>query len=173
MNDAMPLFGTARLDVRRLGDADLEAMLTVYGDAEAMRHVGDGQPLDHAGCRRWIAITRDNYARRGYGMFALIDRVRRETIGFCGLVHPGGQPEVELKYAIRRADWGRGYASEVVPALLAWGRDVLKLNRVIATVDDDHAASQAVLLKCGLHHVETREVDDGGPPVRVYAWEPT
>ena len=42
------LFDTPRLQVRRLEDADLGALLAVYGDAAAMRWVGDGRPLDHA-----------------------------------------------------------------------------------------------------------------------------
>lgn len=42
------VFATPRLRGRRLVPADVDALLDVYGDAAAMRWVGDGQPLDSA-----------------------------------------------------------------------------------------------------------------------------
>ena len=65
------LFETERVRVRRLGPADLEAMLAVYGDAEAMRWVDDGQPIGDEEARRWIEVTASNYRTRGYGMSAV------------------------------------------------------------------------------------------------------
>ena len=65
------VFRTKRLTVRRLSSGDVEAMLSVYGDADAMRWVGDGQPLAREGCIKWVEVTLGNYQRRGYGMFAL------------------------------------------------------------------------------------------------------
>lgn len=94
------LFETARLLVRHIEHTDADAMYSVYGDADAMHWVGDGQPLDHNQCEHWIEVTHRNYAVRGYGMFALVERQSQKPVGFCGLVHPGGQTEVEIKYAL-------------------------------------------------------------------------
>jgi len=65
-------------------------MLAVYGDADAMRWVGDGEPITHEACVKWLEVTENNYRVRGYGMFALVNRKTQEVLGFCGLVHPGG-----------------------------------------------------------------------------------
>jgi len=102
------IFETPRLIGRHLVASDANDMFAVYGDAGAMRWVGDGEPLDRDRCVRWIDVTHRNYESRGYGMTALIDRATRDMVGFCGLVHPNGQVEAELKYALRRACWGRG-----------------------------------------------------------------
>ena len=83
-------------------------MLAVYGDAEAMRWVGDGTPLSPEECDRWLVVTAENYAKRGYGMFALVERETGAVVGFCGLVHFGGQAEPEIKYALLRCGLGPG-----------------------------------------------------------------
>ena len=62
---------SARLRVRSWRPDDLPALQAVYGDADAMRWVGDGQPLSAADCERWLAVSQENYRRRGYGMFAI------------------------------------------------------------------------------------------------------
>ena len=140
MTDPAVLIRTERLVLRPMGPADLDAMLAVYGDADAMRWVGDGRPITDAECREWVAKTATNHAERGYGMCALVEREGGEVVGFGGLVHPGGQEQVEIKYALRRDRWGRGLATEAVAALLAHGRDFHGLRRVEATSAPENAS---------------------------------
>lgn len=85
-----PLFVTERLSCRRWFLQDLQALAEVYGDADAMRWVGDGGAITPNECRDWLVVTEKNYQTRGYGMFALEDRTTGAVVGFCGLVHPGG-----------------------------------------------------------------------------------
>lgn len=167
--DLTPLFETTRLRCRRWISADRERLFAVYADAEAMRWVGDGKPITPAECDAWLAVTAANYARRGYGMFALEDRATGEVIGFCGLVHPGDQPEPEIKYALLRSHWGRGLASEAVPALLRHGSTAYGLRRIIATVAPANLASQRVLRKAGLAFARTRRNEDGSS-TQVFEW---
>ena len=114
------------------------------------------QPLTLEQCREWLEVTERNYAQRGYGMFTLEDRSSGGVVGFCGLVHPGGQPEPEVKYAFKRRVWGQGLASEAIPALLAFGHRAFGLARIIATVAPDHGASQRILHKCGATQLADR-----------------
>lgn len=170
--DAPALFETARLRCRRWLATDLDALAEVYGDAEAMRWVGDGEPLSRAGCEEWLEVTARNYRARGYGMFALEDRSSGEVVGFCGLVHPGGQAEAELKYALRRTAWGRGLATEAVTALLSHGAAAHGLQRIIATVAPLNHASQRVLNKAGMRMAAVRRNDDG-TSTHVFEWHPS
>ncbi len=154
------VFETRRLLCRRIVPADALAMLRVYGDTEAMRWVGDGNVLNRAQCHDWIAITQRNYTEKGYGMFALECRASGTVIGFCGIVHPRGQPEAEIKYALHRDHWGRGLATEAVQAPLAAALP-LGIRHAIATVAPENLPSQAVLLKAGMARGEIRVNDDG------------
>jgi [ribosomal protein S5]-alanine N-acetyltransferase len=167
----MIIFETPRLLARHIELADADAMHAVYGDADVVRWVGDGQPLDHAQCEHWVEVTHRNYAARGYGMFALLERESRRVIGFCGLVHPGGQVEAEIKYALRRELWGFGFATEAVAALLSYGSLVLGIHHVIATTAPENTASHRVLLKAGMHRGELKGNDDGSF-TQLFSWHP-
>ena len=156
-----PEFETKRLLVRRWRDSDLPVLLAVYGDVEAMRWVGDGRAITQEECVQWLAVTRSNYERRGYGMFAIEERSSHGVVGFCGIVHPGGQPEPEIKYALLRSHWGRGLATEAVSGLIAYGASTHKLPFIIATTAPQNTASHRVLLKAGMQQGELRANDDG------------
>jgi [ribosomal protein S5]-alanine N-acetyltransferase len=164
------VFETPRLMARRIELADAAVMHKVYGDAEAMRWVGDGKPLDLAQCEHWVEVTHRNYAARGYGMFALVSRESGSIIGFCGLVHPGGQAEAEIKYALGREFWGQGFASEAAAAMLAAGHSRFGLDSVIATTAPENIASHRVLLKAGMQRGPVRLNDDGSE-TQLFAWQ--
>jgi RimJ/RimL family protein N-acetyltransferase len=163
------IFETARLIVRHLAAEDVDALHAVYGDAEAMKWVGDGRPLTREQCVKWIDVTEHNYAARGYGMSALVLRASGEVIGFCGLVHPGGQETAELKYALRHEHWGQGLASEAAAAMIAYGAGAWRLTEIMATADPEHAASHRILLKVGMTRGEPRKHDDGSV-TEVFSW---
>ncbi|MBC8064462.1 MAG: GNAT family N-acetyltransferase [Chlorobia bacterium] len=156
----MVLFETNRLLARRLTKGDVESMFAVYGDHETVRYVGDSVPLDRDGCRRWLTVTDRNFAQRGYGMFAIVDRESKETIGFAGIVHPGQSNEPEVKYAFRKDKWGKGYATEILKGLVAYAQYSLGLPRLVATVFPENAGSKSVLGKAGFIHSEDRCDED-------------
>lgn len=144
------VFSTERLIVRQWRDSDLATLFAVYGDADAMRWVGDGKPITLEQCVKWLEITRWNYENRGYGMFAVEQKSFPGVIGFCGIVHPDGQAEPEIKYAYLRSLWGRGFATEAAAGLIEYGAAVHGLDYIIATTAPDNEASHKVLLKAGM-----------------------
>ena len=163
------IFQSERLVCRRWSPEDFEPLLAVYSDPDAMQWVGDGQPITRAECEEWFKVTEANYNKRGYGMFTLVGRDSGAVIGFAGLVHPGGQPEPEVKYALLRAHWGVGLASEAVPQLLAYGAAHHGLRHIIATVAPGNLASQRVLVKAGMASASHRSNQDGSTTL-VFAW---
>ena len=167
--DGRVIFETPRLIARHLVAADADAMFAVYGDAGAMRWVGDGKPLERERCVRWIDVTHRNYERYGYGMTALLDRATHDVAGFIGLVHPNGQREAEIKYALRRDYWGRGLASEAATGMLGYAAAVLGLDHVIATAAPEHVISHRVLSKAGLQRDGVRRNADGSQ-TQMFAW---
>ena len=165
------LFVTSRLCCRRWRESDLETIYAVYADPVGARWVDDGQPITHEESRGWLTVTARNYARRGYGMFALDELATGRTVGFCGLVHPDDQEDVEIKYAFLQSVWGQGLASEMVPALVAFGASTFSFAKVIATVAPENVASQRVLGKSGFTLTEVRE-DDDATQTLCFEWEP-
>ena len=151
---------TLRFDIREWHLSDLDDLYAIYGDEETNRYVDDGAPLSRELCEKWIGVTRDNYQTRGYGMYAIVERDTGDMVGCCGIVHPHNRVEPEIKYAIRRDHWGMGIASEVVPAVVSYGFETLKLPRIVATVDPANTASIRVLEKTGMVYGETIRNDD-------------
>jgi RimJ/RimL family protein N-acetyltransferase len=134
-----------------------------------MQWVGDGRAITHEECVQWLSVTQANYQKRGYGMFAIEERSSPGVIGFCGIMHPGGQPEPEVKYALLRSHWGRGFATEAVMGLIAYGVATHDLAFLIATAAPENAASHKVLLKAGMRRAELR-ANEGGSKTQVFHW---
>lgn len=162
------VFESDRLLCRHLLLEDLPALYEVYSDPLAMRWVGDGLPITEAQCEEWYEVTQSNYSKYGYGMCALVERSTGKVVGFCGLVHPSGLAEAEIKYALLQSHWGQGLASEAVPELLAYGASEHGLNRVIATVAPENFASRRVLEKVGM--ILFGERQHSGGITLVYEW---
>lgn len=162
----MELFSTSRLVVRHVELEDVPALHSIYGDEETVRFVGDSEPLSREDCERWVEVCAKNYRTRGYGLNMVVDRNSGEAIGGCGIVHPDGRIDPEIKYALRRDRWGQGLASELVPAMLFHGLETLMLAQIFATVDPMNSASIKVLERSGMSHLRDEFNDDGS----ITAW---
>ena len=96
------------------------------------------------------------------------------VVGFCGIVHLGGQFEAECKYAYLRQFWGHGIASEALAGLSGYGVKPHGLRRMIATTAPQNIASHRVLLKSGMARSELRNnEDDSFTQVFEYTAMPT
>lgn len=130
--------------------------------------LSNASPTEHRGNRRAGCFQ---HRLRGYGMSTLVERASGEVVGFCGLVHPGGQPEAEIKYALKRRYWGLGLATEAVRAMLDYGASARGLRRIIATTGPENVASQKMLVKAGMTRENLRRNDDGSF-TQMFAWQP-
>lgn len=158
-----PTIETARLTLRPLSDADLDAWLDFVGDFEAIRLTHRPDPLlDRVeasnALQQWIAAYDEPI-----GMYAAVVRESLETAGFVGIIPrelPWGT-ELELGWLLRPAFWGRGYATEAA-------REVRPLapGRVIALIRVENDASANVARKLGMS-IE-QEIDYRG--FRTHVW---
>jgi [ribosomal protein S5]-alanine N-acetyltransferase len=164
------IFETERLLARHLELDDSDDLYTITSDAELMRYMGDGQPLSRELTEKWIRVSINNYATKGYGCSAVIDKWDGAFIGFCGLVrseHAEPPDDAELIYALRKPYWGHGLATEVATAMLAYGKQSCGLKRIIATIDPANTASIQVANKIGFQFAET-VLDSDGLPTYIY-----
>lgn len=158
---------TPRTVIRKISEADFDDMLSVYGDLELMRYVGDSTAISEEDCRRWIPITFANYQKRGYGLFKITSPANGECMGFVGLTHPGDIPDPEIKYVLKKEHWGQGLAQEVIRVVTEAGLSQFGLKRIIATIDPDNAASMHLIQKCGYVRVDD-VIDEEGSITAVF-----
>jgi [ribosomal protein S5]-alanine N-acetyltransferase len=158
---------TERLLVRPfVPEADTDAMLAVYGDAEVMRYIPGG-PLGADEVRATLEQHARAHLTRGFSSWALLDRTSGRVIGDVGFGIFAPTGDVELGYTLARDRWGCGYATEAAEAALAAGLEHLDAPRIVAVVDVDNAASRRVAERIGMAAVETIEAH--GRPHVVFA----
>jgi RimJ/RimL family protein N-acetyltransferase len=143
---------TERLWLRRMRAGDVDDLLRVLGDGEAMRFYA--QPFARADVGRWIDWNLRNYADHGHGLWALVLKEDGGTIGDCGVTwqRVGYQSSLELEagWHLRRDLWNRGLATEAAIRVRDHARDALGRERLIAIIDQGNLASQAVARKLGM-----------------------
>ena len=159
---------TARLRLRPLRAGDLDELSVLLGDAEALAHWG--APLDREGARRWIERNLARYENDGFGRCAVLLRATGELVGDCGLAPATveGVPEVELGWIVRRAHWGRGFATEAGGAWRDHAFDALGRDRIVSMIGPGNVASRRVAERLG-GRVE-RTAMWGGSRMLMYAY---
>ena len=86
---------------------------------------------------------------------------------FCKYLPEFG--ETDIGYRFVRHCWGQGLATESALPLMAYGREVLGLERIVGLVDPENVASARVLVKLGLAFEGKRFIPEIGSDMDVYA----
>jgi RimJ/RimL family protein N-acetyltransferase len=150
------------LVLRPFTEADAENLLALESDPEVLRYVWRKPLADAEAYRQFILSTLLPWYDRSdaYGTWAVLEKASQEFVG-VGTLKPAIESrravemgyragEVELGYGLRRAFWGRGYATEMARALVRRAFGELGATAVVAAVSIGNAASIRVLEKAGL-----------------------
>ena len=144
------------------------------GDPEVMRFLGPVRSPAEIAAEVLPRLMACHPRHPGFGYWAARIRDSGELAGWFGLrpVTPGsgsiddwpeapaGEAAVAaLGYRLRRAAWGRGYATEGARALVRHAFSELGVSRVVATTMTVNTGSRRVLEKTGLRHVRTLHLD--------------
>jgi RimJ/RimL family protein N-acetyltransferase len=138
---------TERLLLRPAWEEDADALFRAIGDERIVRNLATAPwpylPEHAAG---WVSAQRP--AHRPASLIFLRTGPEPVLIGGIG-IHDTPDGEIELGYWIARPHWGHGFASEAGRAVLAFARDALRVERIVAGHFLDNPASGSVLRKLG------------------------
>lgn len=143
---------TERLILRQFDEADAEAFYAFNSDPEVMRYTGE-PPCESVEVARSMLRAYPDYAKHGYGRWAVVYKPDDRVIGFNGLKYLEDLKEVDLGYRLLPAYWGLGIATESSLAVVKWGFETLGLDEIIGLVLPQNGGSVRVLEKCGMSHV--------------------
>jgi RimJ/RimL family protein N-acetyltransferase len=148
---------TSRLTLRRFTEADEDNLVELNSDPQVMRFIGGGEPTSREEVRnRILPILLDYYERfEGFGFWAAEETSTGRFLGWFHFRPHKNDGEIELGYRLRRAAWGKGYATEGSRALIRKGFTELGVERVVAETMAVNVGSRRVMEKAGLTLVRT------------------
>lgn len=153
---------TGRLRLRQFTMADADNLFDLDSDPEVMRFLTGGVSTPHDVIQQAIlpVFLRSYEHYAGFGVWAAFEKVSGDFLGWFSFRPPeeANPGNVELGYRLRRAAWGRGYATEGALALIHKGFTELGVQRVFATTYQDNLASRRVMEKAGLRLVRTYRI---------------
>lgn len=143
---------TQRMTLRQLSSADVLPMAQVLSNPEVMRYSVRGI-LSESATAEFIDWSLQSCSLHGFGPWAVVEKASGVLMGFCALNQESvdGAEEVEIGYRLAPQFWGRGMATEIVRATLAYGFEHLGLRSIIAIVQPANVASVRVIQKVGFN----------------------
>lgn len=110
-------------------------------------------PYDEARARNWI----NDRDAEGTNLL-VVNRATHVAIGLVILNRPPGPDgeanELRIGYLLAEHAWGKGFASELLTGLVAWGENEPGIGSLAGGVARDNAASRRVLEKAGFEVAE-------------------
>lgn len=145
---------TERLFLDFYAEKDKADFIELFTDEAVMKHVGNGVLRSEEDEAFWKKLFEKLYPEN-FKIWAVFAKADSRYVGHAGIYPRRARKEDwEFVYFLRRDAWGKGFATEIARAIIEFGFGELKLPKIYATVDDDHAASIRVLEKAGMKFSE-------------------
>ena len=166
---------SARLNLRRFRESDLEPFHTYRSDPDVGKYQGwSALTLDEA---RQFIETQDEHMPGALGVGAQIAielKASGEMVGDVFLNTPADEPDhAQFGYTLGREHQGKGVATEAVETLLDYVFGPLDKHRATALTFADNARSVALLERIGMrreaHHLQSSRLDGAWVDDYVYA----
>jgi len=154
---------TDRLCLRTPNPQDAEALYDLFADVEVMRGLGKEPVSALEEARAMIEVGIGGWRTDGLGPFILETAAsERQVVGQAGLMifdtrgwtpstwaRAGSHAQPELGWALIRAHWGHGYATEAAAAIRSWAYEFRAINRLVSLISPDNMRSQRVAERLG------------------------
>ena len=131
---------TERLILRCFKEEDWSDLHQLYSDPLCTEYT-IARALTKGESWRTMATMIGHWQIRGYGPYALEDKTTGKVMGPVGLWYPNDWPEPEIKWALSRAYWGLGYASEAARQVKKIAAEYLPEISLISLIYPDNQPS--------------------------------
>lgn len=139
----------------------------MWADPGVTRFIG-GRPSTRQQTWSRLLTYIGHWDALGYGYWAIEEKATGAFIGEIGFadfkrdIDPSMQNVPEIGFALRSLVHGRGYGTEAVNAVVAWGDEYLPSSRTVALVSGENLPSLRILERCG-YDVFDRGEFNGSP----------
>lgn len=165
----MKVLETERLILRWLTIDDADFIFALMNEPAYLRFIGDKGIKDVVAAREHILTGPvDSYERHGYGLYLTERKEDGVSIGICGLVNRESLDGVDIGFAFLAEFWSSGYARESAEAVVAYGKNVIGLERILAITAPDNESSIKLLGKIGFNFAGMISVFEDEPDVKLF-----
>lgn len=140
---------TERFVLRKMGDEDYDFLEQMYADPDVMKYISTGV-RDAQKTHQSLHKFKKHWINYGFGMWTIHAKESFEKLGYMGFRCLEGKEGVEFGGLLVKKIWGKGVATEVGKACIAYGLDHYKFNEIYAVVDPENKASLHWISKLGL-----------------------
>jgi RimJ/RimL family protein N-acetyltransferase len=150
----VPVIETERLRLRAHRLDDFAASAEMWSDPIVIRHTtGKPQTPEEV----WARLLRyiGHWAMLGYGFWALEEKASGEFVGEIGfadfkrIIEPSLDGMPEIGWVLVSRFHGKGYATEGVRAVIAWGDEHFGATKTVCLIQPENLASIRVAEKFG------------------------
>ena len=156
---------TQRLILRRFREDDWLDLHQLYSDPECTQFTIQ-RTLTEGESWRTMATMIGHWEIRRFGPYAVEDKSTGKVMGPVGLWYPNDWPEPEIKWALARAYWGHGYASEAARAVKEVAAEYLPQTSLISLIFSDNEPSINLAKSIGAKFEE--EIEFRGQIAHIY-----
>ncbi|HEY2625060.1 GNAT family N-acetyltransferase [Dyella sp. Tek66A03] len=168
----VPVLETERLRLRAHRADDHAACTAIWSDADVTRYVG-GRPFSAEEVWKRLLQYAGMWSLLGYGYWAVEEKSSGRYIGDIGYadlkrdLEPSLEGMLEFGWVLAPSAHGRGYASEAVAAVTAWGDQHLGALRAVCIIAPENLPSIRVAEKAGFR--PWQETTYHGSPTLVFS----
>lgn len=162
------LFKSTRLGFRNWTSEDIVPMSKINVDKDVMEFFPSTQNQKQT--EGFIKRMQLSFSENGYCYFAVDILKTKEFIGFIGLSYQDYEadftPCIDIGWRLKKAAWGKGFATEGAKACLDYGLNQINLKSVVAIAPELNLKSQQVMKKIGMTKSGTflhPAIKDGNP----------
>lgn len=153
----VPVIETERLRLRAHRAADHADCLAIWSDPEVTRYIG-GRPFTAEEVWKRLLQYAGLWSLLGYGYWAVEEKSTGRYIGDIGVadfrreLEPSLSGMLEFGWVLAPHAHGKGYASEAVAAVVAWGEQHFPALRAVCIISPENLPSIRVAEKAGFRH---------------------
>lgn len=167
----MTVVETERLLLRRLTTADAPFILRLVNEPSFIRYIGDKNVRNSHDAEQYLLNGPiASYEQHGFGLYLVELKETGKPLGMCGLLKRKELAEVDIGFAFVPEFWKQGFAFEAANAVLDYGRETLKLKRIVAITSLDNESSVKLLERMGFRFERVINLPD---PVKLFGKENT
>lgn len=145
----VPKIETERLLLRMYEPDELEEVYRLMTDADVRRFLPERE-IAKEEVLASLPRRLQRWREQGFAQLGVFEKDTGKLTGYCGLQYLDDTPEVEIYYGFFKPFWGRGCATEAARALLRFGFEEAKLEKIVGATHPENFASQNVLKRIGL-----------------------